>query len=151
MNRDDDRWMDEAIEVAKKNPSAPFGAVLVDRRLEEVVARGVNSASTNPTLHGEIAALGAYAKADPKNWSHLTLYTTAEPCCMCQGALVWAGATRVAYGVSIGDLKQLGWDQIDISAAEVTRRSWRRDMRVVPGVRRAMCLELFRNAQRTDH
>ncbi|MEN1680992.1 MAG: nucleoside deaminase [Planctomycetota bacterium] len=88
--------------------------MLVDRRANKVVARGVNASSTNPTLHGEIAAINAHVATGAADWRHLALYTTAEPCCMCQGAVLWSGISRVAYGVSIEDLKRLGWNQIDI-------------------------------------
>ena len=33
-----------------------------------------------------------------------TLYTTAEPCAMCAGAIYWAGIGRVVYGMSEKDL-----------------------------------------------
>ena len=80
--------MKEAIELAHQNPRAPFGSVLVDRRTGEIVARGVNDSSANPTLHGEIAAINDYALRENVDWNELTLYTTAEPCCR------WSGMTR---------------------------------------------------------
>jgi tryptophan-rich sensory protein/tRNA(Arg) A34 adenosine deaminase TadA len=140
--------MREAIQIAEKNPQAPFGTVLVDRRTGQVVARGVNASSTNPTFHGEIAAINDYAQRGGSDWSHLTLYTTAEPCCMCQGAILWSGIPEVVFGVSIADLKDLGWRQIDISAAEVIERSWNPETRVVGGVCRDQCREFFKRAHR---
>jgi len=29
-----------------------------------------------------------------------TLYTSAEPCCMCAGAVYWTGIGRVVYALS---------------------------------------------------
>ena len=143
-----EEFMGQAIEVARQNPQAPFGSVLVDRRVGKVVARGVNSSSANPTFHGEIAAINDYVQQGGNDWSELTLYTTAEPCCMCQGALLWAGVENVVFGISIADLKQLGWRQIDIPATEVVERSWSPDVQVVGGVRRDECLELFERVRR---
>ncbi len=138
--------MKEAIRVAKMNPSAPFGAVLVDRRTGMVVAEGVNRSSVNPTLHGEIAAINDYASRDGAGWHELTLYTTAEPCCMCQGAILWSGIQEVVFGTSISQLMSIGWKQIDISSAEVTARSWDPNVSIHGGVCAGECNQLFRDA-----
>lgn len=141
--------MREAIAVASGNPGAPFGAVLVDRRTGEVVARGLNASSDNPTLHGEVAAINDWVERrrerdNPPEWSDLALYTTAEPCPMCQGAILWAGISRVVYGASIDDLVELGWRQIAIPSTEVTRRSWAADTEITGGVLGDECRALFR-------
>src|SRR5580704_3583549 len=49
-----------AIAVAKANPFYPFGAVIVGPDDRAVLAQGVNNTKTNPTLHGEIAAINDY-------------------------------------------------------------------------------------------
>jgi acetylornithine deacetylase/succinyl-diaminopimelate desuccinylase-like protein/tRNA(Arg) A34 adenosine deaminase TadA len=36
-----------------------------------------------------------------------TLYSSAEPCAMCAGAIYWAGIGRVVYGMSEHDLKEI--------------------------------------------
>jgi tRNA(adenine34) deaminase len=109
-----------AIAAARGNPAWPFGAVIVRTDDREVVASGVNTGIANPTLHGEIVAIDNYvARHGNRGWGGLTLYTTAEPCPMCMGALVWAGIGGVVYGTSISALEQFGIDQIVISAAAV--------------------------------
>ena len=145
---DHEARMRQAIAVAKNNNAAPFGAVIVQRASGEIVATGVNASSENPTWHGEIVALNNYAKTGRGNWSELTLYTTAEPCCMCQGAIVWAGVSEVVYGVSIGQLADMGWKQIHISAAEVTAKSWRTGIPITGGVLVEECKQLFLAALR---
>ncbi len=145
---DHEAHMREAIAAASKNPAAPFGAVLVDRTTGQVVARGVNRSRANPTLHGEIAAINAYADEGGGDWQNLALYTTAEPCCMCQGAILWAGIAEVVYGTSIATLKELGWKQIDLTAEEVTARSWQPRPTLIPSVLESACDELFRRAKR---
>jgi tRNA(Arg) A34 adenosine deaminase TadA/tryptophan-rich sensory protein len=140
------KYMQHAISVAGQNPDVPFGAVLVDRETGEIVARGVNQSSKNPTLHGEIAAINQYAESGGGHWSRLTLYTTAEPCCMCQGAILWSGISEVVYATSIAELHRIGWRQIDIPAGEVSRRSWNPEISIVGGIRADECDTLFRDA-----
>jgi tRNA(adenine34) deaminase len=41
---DHERYMRRAIEVARGNPEAPFGAVIVDQGTGEVFAEGLNRA-----------------------------------------------------------------------------------------------------------
>jgi tRNA(Arg) A34 adenosine deaminase TadA len=114
-----------AIEAAAENPDWPFGAVLVHAGTGGVVARGVNAAHRHPAAHAELVALDAYLGAcgergEAPAWSELSLYTTAEPCPMCLGALVWAGLPRVIWGTSIEDLDQrFGFDQIGVGAARI--------------------------------
>jgi tRNA(Arg) A34 adenosine deaminase TadA len=146
----DELLMRRAIEVANQNPECPFGALLVDRETGEVVAEGVNGSDRSPVLHGEIDAIQNCAVGRPNaDWSNLCLYTTAEPCCMCQGAALWAGISRVVFGTSIDTLIGLGWRQIHISASEVVSRTPGAQCEIVGGVLELECDALFRAAK--DH
>lgn len=130
--------------MAQEAPKHPFGAVIVRRETGDIVARGVNAASMNPTLHGEIDAINRCAASQPGiAWSELDLYTTAEPCPMCQSAIEWAGFGSVYYGTSIPTLVCLGWNQIDIRAEEVSRRTPFRKTKVFGGILAAECDALF--------
>ncbi len=62
---------------------------------------------------------------------------------MCQGAILWAGVSRVVFGTSIDTLKHLGWKQIDISAAEVIQRTPEAECHLVGGVLEQECNALF--------
>jgi tRNA(Arg) A34 adenosine deaminase TadA len=144
----DERLMRRAIEVANQNPECPFGSLLVDRETGEVVAEGVNSSNRSPVLHGEIDAIQNCAVSRPNaDWSSLCLYTTAEPCCMCQGAILWAGISRVVFGTSIDTLIRLGWRQIHISAAEVVSRTPDAQCEIVSGVLERECDAPFRRVK----
>ncbi|MGV3518401.1 nucleoside deaminase [Luteitalea sp.] len=136
--------MRRAIEAARRVPDLPFGAVIVDRETQTVVAEGWNRSALNPTWHGEIDAINRLASTQPKfDGRRLALYTTAEPCPMCQGAILWAGIETVVFGSSIRFLQAHDWKQIDILAEEVTRRSpgWR--CTILGGVLEAECNALF--------
>lgn len=42
-----------------------------------------------------------------------TIYTSAEPCAMCAGAIYWTGLKRVVYGLTEKDLKKITGDHPD--------------------------------------
>ena len=137
-------YMRRAIELATNVPDFPFGALIVDRDSGKILAEGWNKSAINPTFHGEIDAINqlvcSYPGIDGKD---LVLYTTAEPCPMCQGAILWTGIEMVVFGTSIGSLQRMGWRQIDIPAEEVIRRSpaWR--CTITGGVLEQDCNALF--------
>ena len=144
---DDETYMKRAILMAGNNPKFPFGAVLVDENKGQVVAEGWNRSVKNPTWHGEMDAINKCAAAQANiDWTKLTLYTTAEPCAMCQGAVAWAGIKKVVFGSSIPFLKSLNWWAIDIRAEELSRLAAFRECKVVGGVMEEACNELFRKA-----
>jgi tRNA(Arg) A34 adenosine deaminase TadA len=139
-----ERHMRRALELARKAERYPFGAVIVDPAGDRVLAEGWNRSPENPTWHGEIDAINRCAAAHPGlDWTGLTLYTTAEPCPMCQSAIAWAGIGTVVYGTSIRYLQEQGWWQIDIPAAEVARRTPFRRCTLIGGVREAECNALY--------
>ena len=143
---DDEHYMRRAIRLAGNVPKYPFGALLVDQK-GVVVAQGWNRSTQNPTWHGEMDAINKCAASHPKiDWANLTLYTTAEPCAMCQGAVAWTGISRVVFGSSIPFLKTLNWWAIDIRAAELSRLSSFRKCTVDGGVLEDECNKLFRTA-----
>ena len=144
---DDESHMRRAIRLAANNPKYPFAAVIVDEE-KRVVGEGWNRSAHNPTWHGEMDAINKCAAAHPGiDWTRLTLYTTAEPCAMCQGAVAWAGIKRVVFGSSIPFLKSLDVWAIDIRAEELARLAAFRKCTVVGGVLEEECNKLFRAAQ----
>lgn len=99
---DDQRFMDEAIEEARKafeRNEVPIGAVVVaDGR---VVGRGHNLTETlnDVTAHAEMQAITAATETlGGKYLDQCTLYVTVEPCIMCAGAIGWAQVRRVVFG-----------------------------------------------------
>jgi len=144
QKRSHEDYMRQAIALAKQVPRLPFGAVIVRRATGEIVGEGFNRSSESPTFHGEIDAINRCAAAHRSiDWTELDLYTTAEPCPMCQSAIEWAGIATVYYGTSIPYLKDRGWWQIDIRAEEVARRTPFRQTNIVGGILESECNPLF--------
>ena len=147
LEPEDEQYMRRAIRLGGNNPKNPFGGLLVDSAKKVIVAEGWNRSIHNPTWHGEMDAINKCATTHPKiDWTKLTLYTTAEPCAMCQGAVAWAGISRVVFGSSIPFLKSLNWWAIDIRAEELARLAAFRNCTVVGGALEEECNNLFRAA-----
>ena len=144
---DHERHMRRAIQLAVNVPELPFGAVIVDRDTGTILSEGWNETSQNPMWHGEIDAINKLAATgvgiEGKN---LALYTSAEPCPMCQAAILWSGIETVVFGTSIRSLQRMGWRQIDILAEEVVRRSPAWNCKLIGGVLEQVCDDLFQKA-----
>jgi tRNA(adenine34) deaminase len=144
--------MEELIAFAQeKNPQFPFAAMIVDNQSGKEICRGINNSSSNPTAHGEIAAINNCVNIHGNNnldWSKLTLITTAEPCPMCQGAIIWAGISRVVYGTSIQHLIDKGWRQIDIKSEEICRLSNFNKPQIIGGILSKKTDPLFVNRKK---
>jgi tRNA(adenine34) deaminase len=141
--------MRRAIEIARRNPDAPFGCVIADSDTGEVLAEGLNDAERSPILHGETAAVMDLISAHPEaDRTRLTLYTTAEPCPMCAGAILWSGIPRVVLGSTIETLKRLGLPHVDLSCAEVSSRASFGGFEVFGGVLERECDAMFEELAR---
>jgi tRNA(Arg) A34 adenosine deaminase TadA len=144
--------MGMAIGLAVTDP-IPFGAVLVDRKTGEVVGCGQNRSFQHPTRHAEIVAIDDYlSRAGPLagvakailGLRETALYTTAEPCPMCMGAIVWARIPELCYGASIPFLVANGHMQIDVRAAAIAAAVTFEKPSVVGGVLEGACNALYR-------
>ncbi|MGJ4957592.1 nucleoside deaminase [Bradyrhizobium sp. HKCCYLRH2015] len=86
---------------AASNGNHPFGAVLIaaDGRVLLEAENGYMP-SHDATAHAErLAATQACISIAPEIRAAATLYSSAEPCAMCAGAIYWAGIGRVVYGL----------------------------------------------------
>ena len=109
-----DKYMELAVKEAYDGincgEGGPFGCVIVkDGR---VVGSGHNRvlAKKDPTCHGEIEAIRSACKTlDTHDLSGCELYTTAEPCPMCLGAIMWANIDKVLYGCNRLDTAEIGF------------------------------------------
>ena len=88
---------------SKQRGRHPFAALVADEAGNVIAAAGNNSMPPegDPTQHAELVAAAAAARAlTPEQLARCTLYTSAEPCCMCAGAIYWTGIGRVVYALS---------------------------------------------------
>ena len=87
---------------ARTHGNHPFGAILVDHTgtiLYEI--ENGYLPERDRTAHAErLVATQASRAHDPKFLARCTIYTSAEPCAMCAGAIYWAGIGRVVYALS---------------------------------------------------
>jgi len=88
----------------------PFGALVADAR-GYVIAEALNAHSKSPLEHAEVSALRtATMHTCASDLAGATLYSSAEPCAMCAGALYWSGIRRVVYALSERRLLDLTGD-----------------------------------------
>jgi tRNA(Arg) A34 adenosine deaminase TadA len=81
----------------------PFAALVVDESGKVLIEARNHSRPPDgdPTQHAELLAASRAARIfPPEQLARATLYTSAEPCCMCAGAIYWANIGRVVYGLS---------------------------------------------------
>jgi tRNA(Arg) A34 adenosine deaminase TadA len=96
-----------AARRAVSNGNHPFGAVLVDAN-RNVLLEAENGfmPAHDGTAHAErLLATKACTTLGTDVLATATLYSSAEPCAMCAGAIYWAGIGRVVYGLSEARLR----------------------------------------------
>jgi tRNA(Arg) A34 adenosine deaminase TadA len=88
----------------------PFGALVVDES-GEVLVEAENHCRPpegDPTQHAETVAVRRAARmASRERLARATLYTSAEPCAMCAGAIYWGNIGRVVYALSESKLFEI--------------------------------------------
>lgn len=100
-------------EEAKERGRHPFAALVADSSGRIVSRRGNNSMPPegDPTQHAELtAAAEAVSHLNEDERANATLYTSAEPCVMCTGAIYWCGIGRIVYALSEARLLNLTGD-----------------------------------------
>jgi tRNA(Arg) A34 adenosine deaminase TadA len=101
----DEYFLRRSFEVARRamtHGNHPFGAILVDQTGNVLIeAENGYMPSRDGTAHAErLLATQACTTLSPEVLAKATLYSSAEPCAMCAGAIYWAGIGRLVYGLS---------------------------------------------------
>jgi tRNA(Arg) A34 adenosine deaminase TadA len=101
----DEYFLRRSFEVARRaltHGNHPFGAILVDAdRTVLIEAENGYMPSHDGTAHAErLLATQACTTLSAEVLKSATLYSSAEPCAMCAGAIYWAGIGRLVYGLS---------------------------------------------------
>ncbi|HEX4407472.1 MAG TPA: nucleoside deaminase [Xanthobacteraceae bacterium] len=109
---DHEAFLRRSFDVAKRaqtHGNHPFGAVLVGPSGEVLIeTENGYMPDHDMTGHAErLLATEASKKFDLRILADSTLYSSAEPCAMCAGAIYWAGIGRVVYGLSERRLKTI--------------------------------------------
>ena len=138
-----EKYMRLALEEARKALYAgefPVGCVLVHE--DHVVAAGGRENSGvngNEFDHAEIVALRRLLETDPAlDFGEVAVYSTLEPCLMCFTTLILNGFRTIVYGYEdvMGGGTNLELTRLSPLYASV-------QVKVIPGVERAGCLDLF--------
>ena len=141
----DDHYMREAIKEAERALAVrekPVGAVIVHRK--RLLGRAHHQIKTlkDPTAHAGIIAITQAANAfQSEQLTGATVYVTQEPCCMCVGAMLLSGVTRLVFGTD--DVKQGACGSVtDLPGNERLNRK----LTVTKGVLASECAALFRKS-----
>ena len=123
----DGRYLRQAITLADKareRGNRPFGALIVaadGRVLAE--ASNANGESGDCTAHAELSAIRLASPLHCRDaLATATLYSSAEPCVMCAGAIFWSAIGRVVYGIDAERLRVFRGERLDQKDAELSCR-----------------------------
>jgi len=142
LKSDHDKFMLYALAQAELG-DLPFGSIMVQNNVIVAAAYNTSKSERNPLAHAEMNLIRAtIAELGTANLETCTLYTTAEPCPMCMGAILWSNITRLVFGASTKELKEYV-PVIDMSCREIAARSSHR-IEVIGGVLADACLVPFR-------
>src|SRR6201986_2732878 len=102
---DDEHFLRRAFDVARRSMTHgnhPFGAILVDAAGNVLLeAENGYMPAHDGTAHAErLLATEACRTLTAEVLAKATIYSSAEPCAMCAGAIYWAGIRRLVYGLS---------------------------------------------------
>ena len=131
----DEHFLRRSFDVARRATSHgnhPFGAILVgaDGRVLIEAENGYMPAQDG-TAHAErLLATRACRELSREERSRATLYSSAEPCAMCAGAIYWAGIGRLVFGLSEHRLRDITGNHpenptLDLPCREVFRSGQR--------------------------
>jgi len=101
----DEHFLRLSFTVARRSlthGNHPFGCVVVDAEGNALIeTENGYMPDHDGTAHAErLAATQACRTLSREVLATSTLYSSAEPCAMCAGAIYWAGIGRVVYGLS---------------------------------------------------
>ncbi|MCR5786037.1 MAG: nucleoside deaminase [Eubacterium sp.] len=145
-------FMNDAVKEAysgiKNSHGGPFGSVIVKEG--KIVGKGHNEVlkQHDPTCHGEMMAIrDACKNLKTHDLTGCDLYTTAAPCPMCKGAILWANISNVYYGCTIEDTDEIGFRD------EIFYENWNKGDSGNYGIQtdRDNCLKLFNDYKNGTH
>lgn len=127
LSEPDSLYLRQAIamsQVARERGNRPFGAVIVSDK-GEVLAEVWNSnvETGDCTAHAEVNAIRVVSpRYDRDALAAATLYSSAEPCVMCAGAIFWSNIGRVVFGIDAQRLRVFRGERPEQLDAELSCR-----------------------------
>jgi len=120
VSASDEDVMRFVIELARANvrhaTGGPFACAIVDDS-GGVLGIGVNLVEQTQcsVFHAEMVAI-VNASDHQASWDlgirgPATLYSSAEPCAMCMGAIPWSGVHRIVVAARDVDVRAIGFDE----------------------------------------
>jgi len=140
VNRNHEHYLRKCIEVSRRSRehgNTPFGCILVDDEGNILIEQeNIEITESKCTGHAETTLMEKASQAYSKEFLwRCTLYSTAEPCAMCSGAIYWGNVGCVVYAISEKTLLKLtGSDAqnptFDLPCREVFSRG-QKDIKVI--------------------
>ncbi|AXJ94144.1 MULTISPECIES: nucleoside deaminase [unclassified Sphingomonas] len=148
MTTDDERWMREAIAIARSKGSdpadAPLGCVIV--RDGRIIGGERNQTEELPdaTAHAEMMAIRRACEATGElELRGATLYSTLQPCGMCTMASIWSKVGRVVYGAGRDEVHPMYFEARHVDTLSFIADAYRDDIVIEGGVLRDECAQLY--------
>lgn len=144
IREQDQRWMREAIKVARRHEEMgdrPFGCVIVDENNQLLAYAGGSEYGHEPTWHSEMEAIRRACARRGGTLEGCTIYSTHEPCPMCAGAINHAKISMVVWGTNRTDLPLL-FRSLTVSTFDRLRDTGKPPL-ARANVMHAECMKLF--------
>jgi tRNA(adenine34) deaminase len=127
LNATDAQYMRMAnhwAQTARERGNRPFGAVVVAGSGDVLMQAYCNTAETGDcTGHAETNAVRLLTPQVSRDvLATSTLYSSAEPCVMCAGAIFWSGIGRVVFGIDAVRLRVFRGEVAEQKDAELSCR-----------------------------
>lgn len=147
-----------AIELSRRNTlhrsGGPFGAALFDLDTGRLLGIGMNRVVplNDPGAHAEMVALrvaGGFLNSFSLREAGLraALYSSAQPCGMCQTGVLWGGVRHLFFGALRADVERIGFDE-GVRTVGWTKQLRRRGVEVQAGFLRREAVSVLRLYER---
>ncbi len=153
IEANDEKYIDMAIEISKKS-FYPFGAIVVRRG--EIIGKSTEDTPIKSTLyrHAELVAMESAVNNIKDSLSRgnlhgCTLYTSCEPCMLCQEAILAEGISRVVYAATIEDSNKYFCEEFSINLEEIVKIA-NSKLKIVPELHRAQAVEVLKKHGRKE-
>jgi tRNA(Arg) A34 adenosine deaminase TadA len=127
----------EVSKNAREHGNTPFGALLADPKGNILLEQeNIEITERICTGHAETSLAAKASKVYDKDFLwECTLFTTAEPCAMCTGAIYWGNIGSIVYAMTESRLLELTGDNsqnptFNLPALEIISRG-QKDIKII--------------------